>query len=76
MASNPVAKMMTRSERIDYILTSRGSVLSLAAVQVPDTRDFTNDNPIYSQGKTCWAFQNAAPRDSDHETLIATFIVR
>jgi endonuclease/exonuclease/phosphatase family metal-dependent hydrolase len=73
---NPVATMQTRSERIDYILTSRGSVLSLAAVQVPDTRDFTNDNPIYSQGKTYWAFQNAAPRDSDHETLIATFIVR
>jgi len=73
---NPVATMMTRSERIDYILTSRGSVLSLAAVQVPDTRDFTNDNPIYSQGKTYWAFQNAAPRDSDHETLIATFVVK
>jgi endonuclease/exonuclease/phosphatase family metal-dependent hydrolase len=73
---NPVAKMQTRSERIDYILTSKGSVLDLAAVQVPDTRDFTNDNSIYSQGKTYWWFHNAAPRDSDHETLIATFVVR
>lgn len=72
---NPVASMQTRSERIDYILSSKGCVLELAGVQVPDTRDFTNDNAIYSQGKTYWSFHNAAPRDSDHETLIATFVV-
>jgi endonuclease/exonuclease/phosphatase family metal-dependent hydrolase len=72
---NPIATMVTRSERIDYILTSQGAPLALAAVQVPDTRDFTNDNAIYSQGKTYWWFHNLAPRSSDHETLIATFVV-
>jgi hypothetical protein len=45
-------------------------------VQVPDTRDFTNDNPIASQATTRLAVMNAAPRASDHEMLIATFDVR
>jgi endonuclease/exonuclease/phosphatase family metal-dependent hydrolase len=73
---NPVSSMKTRGGRIDYILTSKDAPLDLLSVQVPDTRDYTNDNSIPSQGQTSWAFQNAAPRLSDHETLVATFIVR
>jgi hypothetical protein len=73
---NPVSSMKTRSERIDYILTSKGAPLDLLSVQVPDTRDYTNDHSIPEQGQTKWAFQNAAPRLSDHEMLVATFVVR
>ena len=73
---NPVSSMKTRGGRIDYILVSKGAPLSLADVQVPDTRDYTNDNAIPSQGQTGNGFQNAAPRLSDHEMLIATFAVR
>jgi endonuclease/exonuclease/phosphatase family metal-dependent hydrolase len=73
---NPVSSMKTRGGRIDYILTSKDAPLDLMSVQVPDTRDYTNDNSIPSQGQTSWAFQNAAPRISDHETLVATFVVR
>lgn len=73
---NPVATMRTRSERIDYVLTAAGAPMDLIAVQVPDTRDVTNDNPIPSQGMTLYAPLNYAPRASDHEMLIATFTVR
>ena len=72
---NPVATMLTRSERIDYILTSPGSPLELVGVQVPDTRDVTNDNPIPVQGQTLYPPHNYAPRASDHEMLISTFVV-
>jgi hypothetical protein len=68
--------MVTRGGRIDYILASKGAPLELAAVEVPDTRDYTNDTAIPSQGRTSQAFHNAAPRASDHEMLIATFVVR
>jgi endonuclease/exonuclease/phosphatase family metal-dependent hydrolase len=73
---NPVATMVTRSERIDYVLTSQGAPLELVGVQVPDTRDVTNDNPIATQGQTLFAPHNYAPRASDHELLISTFLVR
>jgi endonuclease/exonuclease/phosphatase family metal-dependent hydrolase len=75
-ADNPVTKGVTRTERIDYILSSVGAPLDLVSIQLPDTRDYTNDNAIPSQGRTQWSFQNAAPRASDHEMLIATFAVR
>jgi endonuclease/exonuclease/phosphatase family metal-dependent hydrolase len=73
---NPVSSMVTRGGRIDYILSSKGAPLDLVEVQVPDTRDYTNDHSIPSQGQTSKAFHNAAPRLSDHEMLIATFAVR
>jgi endonuclease/exonuclease/phosphatase family metal-dependent hydrolase len=73
---NAVAALRTRSERIDYLLTSPGAPLDLIAVQVPDTRDVTNDNPIPIEGQTRFAPHNHAPRASDHELLIATFAVR
>jgi endonuclease/exonuclease/phosphatase family metal-dependent hydrolase len=73
----PNGSIHTRSERIDYVMaakTGRG-ILEVVAEQVPDTRDFTNHNSIYAQGKTSWAPHNYAPRVSDHETIIATFVV-
>ncbi|HTM01862.1 MAG TPA: PKD domain-containing protein [Vicinamibacterales bacterium] len=73
---NPSAALITRSERIDYIRTSLGAPLDLLSVQVPDTRDVTNDNPIASQGTSLYEPLNYAPRMSDHETIIATFAVR
>jgi endonuclease/exonuclease/phosphatase family metal-dependent hydrolase len=73
---NPVATLRTRGERIDYLLTSPGAPLDLIAVQVPDTRDVTNDRAIPIEGQTRYAPHNRAPRASDHELLIATFAVR
>jgi endonuclease/exonuclease/phosphatase family metal-dependent hydrolase len=73
---NPAtASVHTRAGRIDYVLASSNGELELVAEQVPDTRDYTNDHAIASQGKTNWAPHNYAPRTSDHETIIATFVV-
>jgi endonuclease/exonuclease/phosphatase family metal-dependent hydrolase len=73
----PTDTIYTRSERIDYVMTSKGSdALTVVAAQVPDTRDFTNPNPIYSQGMTLWPPHNLAPRVSDHDSTIVSFIVR
>jgi hypothetical protein len=53
-----------------------GSTLGVLAAQVPDTRDFTNDNVIASQALTSWAPHNKAPRASDHEMMIVRFVVK
>jgi endonuclease/exonuclease/phosphatase family metal-dependent hydrolase len=67
----------TSGARIDYVLASKGSsLLEVLAAQVPDTRDFTNDHAIYSQALTRWAPHNYAPRASDHEMIVATFVVK
>jgi endonuclease/exonuclease/phosphatase family metal-dependent hydrolase len=72
----PTVSIHTRGTRIDYVLASKGSsLLGVLAAQVPDTRDFTNDHSICSQAITSWAPHNYAPRASDHEMIIATFVV-
>jgi endonuclease/exonuclease/phosphatase family metal-dependent hydrolase len=72
---NPANSIHTRGSRIDFVLHS-GSTLGVLAAQVPDTRDFTNDNAIASQALTSWAPHNKAPRASDHEMMIVRFVVK
>jgi endonuclease/exonuclease/phosphatase family metal-dependent hydrolase len=72
---NPVGSgTRTRKGRIDYVFYSRGATpyLEITGAQVPDSRDLSNPNVVRRIG----TLDDRGVRPSEHNSVIATFLVR
>jgi endonuclease/exonuclease/phosphatase family metal-dependent hydrolase len=72
---NPVGPgTRTRKGRIDYIFYSRGATayLEVTGAQIPDSRDLSNPNVVRRVG----TLDDLGVRPSEHNIVIATFLVR
>jgi endonuclease/exonuclease/phosphatase family metal-dependent hydrolase len=72
---NPVGPgTRTRKGRIDYVFYSRGATayLETTGAQIPDSRDLSNPNVVRRVG----TLDDLGVRPSEHNIVIATFLVR